>query len=161
MADDIFLSPEEQDEKAKKWLKENGLAIGVGIALGFGAIFGYNQYKGNVQANAESASSLFSTALSAFNDSKNADIDAQLAKLKESHQRSAYASKVVLMKASQLANIDLSSAYTELQWVVDNAPEKGLVHTARIRQVKIDIANGQLDQAKRLMTGLSHIIKNY
>jgi len=150
MADDIFLSPEEQDERAKKWLKENGLAIGVGIALGFGAIFGYNQYKDNAQRDAESASSLFSTALSSFNDSKNANIDGQLSSLKESHQNSTYTSKVALMKASQLANTDLAAAYSELQWVINNAPESGLVHTAQSRQIKIDIANGQLEQAKNL-----------
>ena len=150
MADDIFLSPEEQDERAKKWLKENGLAIGIGIALGFGAIFGYNQYQDSIQKNAESASSLFSSALTLFSDSKNADIDTQLTELKDKHPSSTYASKVVLMKASQLANTDLSAAYTELEWVVNNAPEKGLVHTARIRQIKINITQGQLDKAKSL-----------
>ena len=156
MADDIFLSPEEQDERAKKWLKDNGLAIGVGIALGFGAIFGYNQYKASNQSNAENASSLFSTALTAFNASDRADIDAPLAELKEKHKDSTYASKVVLMKAAQLSNTDLDGAYTQLQWVVDNAPEVGLVHTARIRQIKIAIANGKLDEAKALATQASY-----
>jgi len=156
MADDIFLSQEEQDERAKKWLKDNGLAIGVGIALGFGAIFGYNQYKANIVANAESASTLFASALNAVRDSENANIDAQFNDLKANHADSSYASKVVLMKAAQLTNSDYDAAYNELEWVVNNAPEVGLVHTARIRQVKINIAKGELDKAAALATQSSY-----
>jgi len=149
MADDIFLSPEEQDERAKQWLKDNGIAIAVGIALGFGAIIGYNHYKDGVKEDAETASSLFSSALIAIEDSKNADIDSQFTQLKSDHPSSTYASKVVLMKAAQLSNIDLDEANTQLQWVVDNAPEKGLIHAARIRQIKIYISKGELDQAEK------------
>lgn len=156
MADDIFLSQEEQDERAKKWLKENGLAIGVGIALGLGAIFGYNKYQANITANAESASTLFTSALNSIRDSENANIDAQLSELKEKHSSSSYASKVVLMKAAQLTNSDHDAAYSELEWVVNNAPEIGLVHAARIRQIKINIAKSELDQAAALATQASY-----
>jgi len=45
---------------------------------------------------------------------------------------------------------DLDAAYNELQWVVDNAPEYGLQHTARIRQAKIKVAQGDLEAAKTL-----------
>jgi len=156
MADDIFLSQEEQDERAKKWLKENGIAIAVGIALGFGGIFGYNQYKANKVASAESASSLFTSALNAVRDSQNADIDTQFSQLKEKYAGSSYASKVVLIKAAQLTDSDYDAAYDEFQWVIDNAPEIGLVHTARIRQIKISIAKGELDQAIALTNQSSY-----
>ena len=36
------------------------------------------------------------------------------------------------------------------QWVVDNASEFGLVHTARLRQAKIKLAQNELDDAKTL-----------
>ena len=45
MADDILLTPEEQDERAKQWLKDNGLAIFIGVAIGLGAVIGYNGYQ--------------------------------------------------------------------------------------------------------------------
>ena len=157
MADDIFLSQEEQDERAKKWLKDNGLAITLGIALGFGGIIGYNHYKDSVVQNAEQASNLFSTTVEYINDSKIADISAQVSKLKEEHADTPYASKAVLIKATQLADTDLDAAYAELQWVIDNAPEKGLEHTARIRQAKIKMSQGELDQARALLLSLIHI----
>jgi len=67
MADDIFLTPEEQDERARKWLKENGPALAIGIALGLGAIFGWNQYKAKMQRDAETASELYTAAIEELN----------------------------------------------------------------------------------------------
>ena len=47
-------------------------------------------------------------------------------------------------------------AYQELQWVVDNAAETGLVHTARIRQAKIKIVQNDLAAAQTLATQSSY-----
>ncbi len=150
MADDIFLSPEEQDERARQWFKDNLPALAIGIALGLAAVVGYNQYKDNKQLDAETASSLFQQAASEINDSELSDIDSQVSSLKEEHASTSYAAKAVLLKARQLSVNDLPSAFNELQWVIDNAPEAGLVHTARVRQAKIKLALGELDEAKKL-----------
>jgi predicted negative regulator of RcsB-dependent stress response len=154
MADDIFLSPEEQDERAKKWLKDNGLAIAVGIGLGLAAVTGYNQYKDNLQAKAEQASALYGVALEQIGDSSLSDIGAQVAELKESHANSSYASKAVLLQSKQLAVNDLDAAMVELKWVEANAPEVGLLHTAKIRQAKIQIAQGEFDAAKAIASSV-------
>lgn len=150
MADDIFLTPEEQDERARKWLKDNGPALAIGIALGLAAIFGYEQYKDSVQSKAEQASALYDTALSEVADSSLSDIDAQVTELKKNYASSSYAAKAALLKAKKLSISDLDAAYVELQWVVDNSKEAGLQHTARIRQAKIKLAQGDLAQAKAI-----------
>jgi len=150
MADDIFLSPEEQDERAKKWLKDNGPALVIGVALGLGAIFGFNQYNANKLAKAEQASALYTAALNEINDSDISDINAQVAELKENFSGTSYAAKAVLLKARQLSVSDLPAALTELQWVVDNAPELGLQHAARIRQAKVHVVLGDYEEAKAL-----------
>lgn len=150
MADDIFLTPEEQDERARKWLKDNGPALAIGIALGLAAIFGYEQYKDSVQRNAEQASALYQAALTEVSDSSLSDIDAQVTELKENYASSSYAAKAALLKAKKLSINDLDAAYIELQWVVDNAAEAGLQHTARIRQAKIKLSQGDLEQARKL-----------
>jgi len=150
MADDIFLTPEEQDERARKWLKDNGPALAIGIALGLAAIFGYEQYKDSNQSKAEQASALYDAALVEVADSSLSDIDAQVSELKKNYSSSSYAAKASLLKAKKLSINDLDAAYSELQWVVDNAKESGLQHTARIRQAKIKLAQGDLAQAKTL-----------
>jgi predicted negative regulator of RcsB-dependent stress response len=154
MADDIYLSQEEQDERAKKWLKDNGLALAVGIGLGLAAVTGYNHYKDNLQAKAEQASALYGVALEQIGDSSLSDIGAQVDELKENYSNTSYASKAVLLQSKQLAASDLNAAINELKWVEANAPEVGLQHTAKIRQAKIQIALGDLEAAKAIASSV-------
>ena len=150
MADDIFLSPEEQDERARQWLKDNGPALGIGIALGLAAVIGYNKYQDNQQVGAETASALFQQTVTEIQDSDLSSIDEQVNTLKAEHANSSYTAKALLLKAKQTAVNDLPAAFDELQWVVDNSKETGLQHTARIRQAKIKLALNELDAAKAL-----------
>lgn len=150
MADDIFLSPEEQDEKARQWFKDNGLALFVGLALGLGAIFGYNQYRAKVQSDAETASTLYSEIMTQVSQSDIVDIDASVATLKTDYSKTSYAAKAALVKAARLSVTDLSAAASEYQWVQNNALEVGLQHTARIREAKIYLAQDDLDKATEL-----------
>ena len=91
MADDIFLSPEEQDERARNWLKSNGPALGIGIALGLAGIFGWEQYKDKQQQAAESASTLYEQIIEKIDDSELSDFDEQIAQLKNNHADTSYA----------------------------------------------------------------------
>lgn len=150
MADDIYLSPEEQDERAREWFKSNAPALAIGIVLGLGAVFGYNKYKDDIQQSAETASGLYQQTVSEIQDSQLADIDEQINTLKNEHAATPYAAKAVLIKAQQIAVNDLSAAYVELQWVVDNSSDAGLQHTARIRQAKIKMSLNELEAAKKL-----------
>lgn len=52
MAIDDLLDEHEQGERVKAWLRENGVALIVGILLAFGAIFGWNKWKDH-RANAQ------------------------------------------------------------------------------------------------------------
>ncbi len=150
MADDIFLSPEEQDERARQWFKSNAPALVIGIALGLAAITGYNKYKDNAQQQAEVASNLYQQTISEIQDSELADINEQITTLKSEHAKTPYAAKAVLVKAKQTAVNDMDAAFTELQWVLDNSSDSGLQHTARLRQAKIKIEQNDLSSAKKL-----------
>ena len=150
MVDDILLTPEEQDEKAKQWLKDNGLAIVVGIGLGLGAVFGYNAYTAKQISDAEQASFLFQQVMEAVGFSENADIQEQLNILKTDHSATPYAAKAALLRARQLSVSDAPASLVELQWVIDNAKEQGVQHAARIRKAKIELSLGNNEEAKAL-----------
>lgn len=151
MADDIILTQEEQDERARQWLKDNGLAILLGVALGLGGIFGYQTWQARQIAQAEQASALFSRVLAATQTSELADISADVEQLKSEFSSSPYAAKAALLRARQLAVSDMPAAQAELEWVLGHAEEEGLQHTARIRQAKVLIAQNELAAAKALL----------
>lgn len=148
MADDILLTPEEQDERAKQWLKDNGLAIVVGIALGLGGIFGYQEWQAKQVRDAETASALYSQALDAFRRSELADISSMVDNLKAEYPSSPYAVKASLLRARQLSISNMPAAEEELAWSVANAGDDGLKHTALIRQAKILFGLGKFTEAK-------------
>jgi len=150
MADDILLTQEELDEKAKQWLKDNGVALVVGIALGLGGIFGFNAYKDSKQANAEEASSLYSFVMDQVTTSNTINIDEPVNSLKTDHVGTPYAAKAVLIKAGQLAKTDVPASLVEYQWVIDNAKEVGLRHTAKIRKAKLYVSLSEYDKAKEI-----------
>ncbi len=151
MVDDILLSPEEQDERAKQWLKDNGMALVMGVVLGLGAVYAFNAYKDQQIINAEEASALYSQIISSVKDSDNADIENRFAALKDEHAGSSYAAKAVLLRARQLSVSNLDDALNELEWVSNNTDELGIVHAARVRQAKVLIALERLDEAKILV----------
>lgn len=150
MADDLLLTPEEQDERARQWLRDNGLAVAVGIGLGLAGIFGYNQYQAHQQTQAEQASSLYSEVIELANDSALTEATEQIDQLKSDYSATPYASKVALLKAKQLADTDQQAAVDELQWVIENSREPGVQHVARIRQAKLKLAMNDIEAARRL-----------
>jgi len=150
MVDDILLSPEEQDERAKQWLKDNGMALVMGVVLGLGAVYAFNNYRDQQKVNAEEASALYTQVINLVNDSDNADIENRVTTLKEEYAGSSYAAKAVLLRARQLSVSNLDDALQELVWVGENTDEIGILHTARVRQAKVLVALEKLDEAKSL-----------
>ena len=152
MADDILLSPEEQDERARQWLKDNGLALALGIGLGLGGVFGYQQWQAKLASDAESAAAIFNRTLTAVQASDLSDISENVETLKREYKNSPYAVKASLLRAKQLSVSDLSAAAKELQWAAGHAEEAGLKHAAQIRLAKVLTAQGELEKAKSIAT---------
>lgn len=152
MADDIFLSPEEQDERAKRWIRENGPAIAIGIALGLGGIYGYDEYRTHQLQQAEEASLLFSQALEATSGSEVADVSSYVETLKDDYANTPYAAKAMLLRGKQLSVTDPVAAIEALDWVLSKADEDAVWHAANIRKAKLLLAQG--DQAQAVVTML-------
>lgn len=150
MVDDILLTAEEQDERAKKWLKDNGLALVLGVGLGLGGIFGYQTWQAKIKNDAESASAIYSQVLAAVQNSELADIASSVEQLKSDYAGSPYAVKASLLRAKQLAVSDLDAAHDELSWASGHAKEAGLKHAALLRQAKVLFAQGNLEEAKAI-----------
>ena len=155
MADDIFLTPEEQDERAKKWLRENGPAIAIGIVLGLGGIYGYDEYRKHQQSQAEEASYAYGQILEITQDSDLADITSQVDTLTTDYAGTPYASKAMLLKAKQLSLTDVDAAVEALDWVLTNAEERPVWHAANIRRAKILLSKE--GQAKSVISTIENV----
>ena len=65
---DYNKTDDEQAEDIKKWWKENGLSVAAGIALAVAALFGWEYWQKYQITQAESASTLYSEAQTATDD---------------------------------------------------------------------------------------------
>ncbi len=53
---DEFLTDEQQADRAKGWLRENGVFLAAGLVLGLGVLFGWQDYESyKLEQSAEAA----------------------------------------------------------------------------------------------------------
>lgn len=148
---DVNLSEEEQVEALKKWWKENGKSVAAGIVMGLGGVFGW-QYWGQYQQDvAEQASMQFEQLTQSVAANTPASIN-QAEALIASYQGSSYA----VFAALNLAKVkyqqgDINGAKAQLQWVLDNGDDPSLQQIARLRQARILLNEGQIDEAAALI----------
>lgn len=72
MAIDDPLNEHEQSEQVRFWLRNNAVALIGGVALGLGAIAGWQWWQGQQQQSRMAASSLYSDAVTAIESGKMA-----------------------------------------------------------------------------------------
>ncbi len=139
---------EEQVERLKAWLKENGLSIVLGIVIGVGGIGGYNYWNIRQDTIAAEASSHFSKMIEALEVGNHESVQAQADRLVEDYASTDYALMAQLALAkSQVANGDFEKAEQALQQVVGSGEQKPLAYVARTRLAALQIQSGKIDQA--------------
>jgi len=144
---------EEQVEKLKAWLKENGMAIVFGIVIGVGGIVGYNYWQKVQNATATEASDHFQTLLEALNSGDRESVQQQADILVADYAATEYAQMARLALAkSAVDNGDFKAAESALQEVVGSAGQSPLAYIARTRLAEVQI---QLDQYEQALATLS------
>ena len=139
---------EEQVEKLKTWLKENGLSIVFGIIIGVGGIGGYNYWNHMQETTAAEASAHFSKMIQALDGGDGETLRAEADILLRDYAATDYALMAQLTLASQhVSNGNFDQAEQALQQVVGSAGQKPLAYVARTRLAAVQIQNGQFDQA--------------
>jgi len=136
----------EQSELVQKWLRENGVSIIVGIAIGLVGIFGWQQWRNHQARNEGEASSLYQQVQVARASGK-ADVAEQLTdRLMKDFVKSPYTVFAVSDRARQQVEAkQLDKADDSLAWVEGhaNADELKSLTLLRIAQVKLARDDGQ------------------
>ena len=150
MVDDIILTPEEQAEQTKQWLKKNLPSIFMGLVLGIGLVYAYTNYTGSKTGTSLAASTAYQTIISSNAPEKEAS--ERIEQFKSDFDSTPYAAKVALLHAKNLvAQNNISEALAELQWVAKNSKEELVEQISILRQAEIHVSQKNFSEANEIL----------
>ncbi len=144
---------EETIEHMKEWLKENGLAIVLGLVIGLSGIVGVRYWFNFQQTHAEEASLIYDKVVSSLEAQQYVDVMQQAKTLQDQHSGTSYAvlAAMAMAKAS-LATGDSATARDHLEWAIDKTGDESLQHIARIRLARLFVDAKDYTEALKLIT---------
>jgi len=149
-------SEKEQIEALHKWWKENGSSIITGLLLGVSILVGGKAWFSYQETQSLNASNIYAMMMAASQAGQAEEVRNQANKLITDYTQSAYAPLASL----QLARLavqegELAAAQAQLQWAMDHADLIEVRHEARIRMVRVMIAQQQYEQAVQLLASVT------
>jgi predicted negative regulator of RcsB-dependent stress response len=149
----------DTEEKIKRWWDENGKNLIGAVVLGVGAVFGWDQYQKNDQAQSEVMSSQFQTLLEeqlALPDSASEEERSQVfsmaTELREAYGDSSYATYASLIMAKlAVDNKDFPLAETHLTQANTDAKTPELKALSNLRLAQVLYAQKKDDEALALL----------
>ena len=149
-----FETEEQQVEAIKKWLKEYGMTIVVGLVLGLVGIFGYRYYIEQQEHGLEQLSDSYESVMVILTEQNdNEKFIAEAAAFNKANSKSIY-SNLLSLQLAKLAvdQKDLGTAAQHLRDAKNNAQHGTIEHIARIRLVRVLIAQSETDEALTIIS---------
>lgn len=154
MAFDV-LDEHEQGELVQKWLRENALAIIVGIVLGLVLIFGWQQWRKHHADQLAAAAAQYQALADAVAAKKTEDAEKIAASIRSDFADSTYAVLAALQQAEiAVGKNDLAGAATQLAWARDHAKTTSLQALIDLRSGRVKLAQGDAEGALKLADAL-------
>jgi len=150
-----YLSEKEQWEQIKAWLRDNGLWIIAGIAVGAGALGGWRWYQDHVDSVGAQAGAKYTQVLDAFGRGDRTQGFVLLGELERDYSSSPYVDQGKLMAARIYVDSgELDKAVSELQTVTEHSKDSELGLLARLRLARVQIAQNKADAALATLNGM-------
>lgn len=144
-----YETDEERLEALKRWWKENGLSVAVGIAIGLGAIFGWRAWQNYQDGQAQAASAVFEQLLARAGGGADPAATLELVEqLQDDYGGTPYAAlgSLVAARVNQV-NDRPEAAEQALEQVIADAPDPALARIAALRLARLLFARDELDAA--------------
>ena len=148
-----YETEEQELEALKKWLKENGPSLVIGLVLGVGGLFGWRYYLDYKTGHSAQASDRYQSVLQQVVTGKVDEFTAvQADQLRKDYADTPYAELASLAQAkNEYDNGNDEQALSHLDWVIKNAAAPELEHTARLRMARILLAQKKYDEAGAIL----------
>jgi predicted negative regulator of RcsB-dependent stress response len=131
----------EQSELVQKWLRENGLSIVAGIAIGLVGIFGWQQWRNHQVRNENNAAQIYKLAQVATAAGKPAIASQFTDQLMKDYAKSTYAVFAVSDRArQQVEDKQLDKAEASLVWAESHATDPALKSLTQLRMAQVELA---------------------
>ena len=148
-----FESEDQQIAAIKKWWKENGASLLLGLGIGVGALLGWREYLAYQTDHSAEASDLYQAVQTQVSNNRLDDAHISKADLIRSEfSDTPYAALVSLSQAKyEYEHGDIESALMHLRWASDNSTEIDVQHVAKLRLARILIVQKKYDEAETIL----------
>lgn len=145
----------EQGEQVRKWIKENGIAVAVGVVLALALIFGWRQWQAHRTNHEIQAASQFAVVENAVQANSKPAMTAAVGDLQKNYGDTPYAAFGSAAVAEyDVSKNDLKAAAQNLQWAVEHSKLPALKSLFTLRLVRVLLAQGQAQQALTALAGI-------
>lgn len=153
MIDDYY-NEEEQWERVKRWLRENGPWLIAGIIIGLGALAGWRWWEARVERRHVEASESYQQILQNLERGDRASALKAVDALRAEYPSSAYADQSDLLAARVHVDAsELGLAAERLTRVMNESDDPQLQLVARLRLARVQIAQNNADTALKTLDG--------
>jgi predicted negative regulator of RcsB-dependent stress response len=153
---DEFLTDEQQADRAKQWLRENGVFIAAGVVLGLGGLFGWQQWQEHKLQLAGEASVVWEQLRSAIASDRLNEANETLELLESEYPGTAYLDQARLAMARM--HMDKNSpeeALEELKMLVGSGKDEQLRRVAELRIAQIYVYQSEYEAALQILDKVS------
>lgn len=134
----------EQSERVQQWLRQNGLSIVVGIAIGLVGIFGWQQWNKHKAEHQADAANLYQQIQVAAASGKTDNADALTEQMLKDYADSTYAVFAVSDRAErQVQAKQLDKAIESLGWAENHASDPNLKALSQMRIARVLLGQGK------------------
>ena len=145
---DPYTAEAQQIEDIKKWWRENGLSVVLGLTLGISGIFGWRYWQGAQAQQAEAASALYSDMVAALQNENQTGAREFADQILADYEGTSYG-VFALMTLARLAvaDADLEAAEARLRRALAQNKDASLSHVIRLRLARVLISRNEPEQA--------------